>query len=304
MQIHPCHSRFVGDSRRYIGAITILCALTVACSKRDEGPARATPAVSLPSQATAGQSADVTYRFAVAPDAPAFSEDYVVFVHAFDESGSRVWTSDHEPPTPTSQWKPGAVIEYTRPMAIPRNARGPCTVEIGLYSPNSQERLTLSGESRGRRAYRVGLLDVRRSTNAPSAVYTEGFYPVETPEDAQGVEWRWSGRSGTIWLPNPKQDLDVILELDQPVSGAFGEPQRVEVRHEAKVLDSFALIAGRREVRRMSIPGAETGSSPSLRLTLSVDRTFVPSKQPNGIADDHRELGVRIFDARREPRPP
>ena len=31
-----------------------------------------------------------------------------------------MWTDDHEPPTPTRQWKPGATVEYTRTMFIPK----------------------------------------------------------------------------------------------------------------------------------------------------------------------------------------
>src|SRR5262245_12648019 len=150
---------------RFIGRIALATLITVtgACSSaRDDAPPVATPTVTLGSaNVPLGRQVAVTYRFAVSPNAPPFAEDYVVFVHVMNESGKQMWTSDHEPPMPTRQWKPGAVIEYTQPMLVPRRgSEGHFTVEVGLYSPKSRERLPLSGDNRGRRAYRVAALDV------------------------------------------------------------------------------------------------------------------------------------------------
>jgi hypothetical protein len=295
-------------NRRRFARLALACAFsagTIACAgTKDEGPVVATPSVTLPPQAPAGQSTDVTYRFAVASDAPAFAEDFTVFVHAFNEQGGRVWTSDHEPPTPTREWKPGSVIEYTRPMAIPRDVRGPVTIQLGLYSPRTQERMTLAGDSDGDRAYRVGAFEITATATGPSAVYANGFYPLEAPEHAQGVEWRWSQRSATVWVPNPKQDADFVLELDQPATAAFAEPQRVEIRSGKAVIDAFPLPAGQRTVRRVPIAAADAGTAAMVRLTIAVDRTFVPSKLPQGATGDNRELGLRVFHARLEPRTP
>ena len=35
-----------------------------------------------------------------------------VFAHFVDVDGEQMWTDDHDPPTPTSAWKPGQTIEY------------------------------------------------------------------------------------------------------------------------------------------------------------------------------------------------
>ena len=37
------------------------------------------------------------------------AEDYRVFVHFLDERAQVLWTEDHDPPVPTSEWTPGAV---------------------------------------------------------------------------------------------------------------------------------------------------------------------------------------------------
>ena len=46
-----------------------------------------------------------------------------MFVHFLDADRELMWTDDHEPPTPVRQWKPGATIEYTRTMFIPKFPR-------------------------------------------------------------------------------------------------------------------------------------------------------------------------------------
>jgi hypothetical protein len=40
-------------------------------------------------------------RFVVAPDAPPFAEDYLVFVHVIDDHGRMIGAVDDSPPTPT-----------------------------------------------------------------------------------------------------------------------------------------------------------------------------------------------------------
>jgi hypothetical protein len=91
-----------------------------------------------------------------------------------------------------------------------------------------------------------------------------------------------------------------VLDLDQPSTTAFTEPQQVEVRLGTVVVDSFALPGGKRDVRRIPISAAVAGTDATLRFTLAVDRTFVPSKLATGGSADNLELGVRVFDARIE----
>ena len=276
-----------------IAAATIAIA-TSACSRKDDAVPLATPSVMLPADKVfAGRATNVVYRFSVSPTAPAFTEDYTVFVHAIDEHGKRLWTSDHEPPTPTRQWKPGSVIEYTRPMHVPRQApEGRVQIKVGLYSLRSRDRLPLAGENDGKRAYRVGAFTVVAQSQT-ATMFVDGWYDAEAPEDAQ-AEWRWSRGTATVWLRNPKQDTTLVLDLDQPAN-AFTGPQHVTVRNGSAVVDSFDLPQGKREVRRVRIPASDLGDDGMVHLTVDVDKTFVPAKLPNG-GRDSRELGVRVFD--------
>src|SRR5437867_10143352 len=120
--------------------------------RRAERTARtlATPKITLSHGRVVADSAlEITYRFEVAADAR-FSEDYRVFAHVVDTDGEQMWTDDHDPPTPTSQWKPGQVIEYTRTVFVPIFPYvGEATIQLGLHSPKNKNepRLRLNGES-------------------------------------------------------------------------------------------------------------------------------------------------------------
>lgn len=273
-----------------IGGVAAACAR----STEDARPV-ATPTVTLSrSDVAVGTPVDVTFRFAVAPDAPAFTEDYLVFVHFLDADRERMWDDDHDPPTPTREWKPGSTIEYTRTLFVPKFPYvGPTAVEIGLYSPSTGERLPLAGTDSGMRAYRVASFNLSVQTDNMFVVFGDGWHETEVGDDAVR-EWRWLKRSGTISFRNPKTDVIVFLDVDQPVK-AFDEPQQVEVRLGEAVVDTFSLAAGARELRRIRIPASQLGSAETVQGSVSVDRTFVPAGVPALRSTDSRELGVRVF---------
>ena len=99
-----------------------LCAAGVAACRRKqpEPPPVATPSFSVSqTRVPLGSPVEVTYKFTVAPDAPPIKENYRVFVHFLDADKERMWTDDHDLPIPTTQWKPGQVIQYTKTMFVP-----------------------------------------------------------------------------------------------------------------------------------------------------------------------------------------
>jgi hypothetical protein len=278
--------------------------VAVACGEtEDTAPPVATPSVTLSrSEATVGSPLDMTYRFAVAADAPAFTEDHWVFVHFVDADGELMWTDDHAPPTPTRQWKPGAPIEYTRTMFVPKFPyTGETRVEIGLFSPQSGDRLPLRGETSGMRSYRVATFNLRLQSDNVFVVFNNGWHDAEAPEDASGLEWQWTRGAGTLSFRNPKRDVTIFIELDQPAR-AFPEPQQVEVRLGSMVLESFPLPPGPRLLRRIPVSGAQLGEGETVEMAIAVDRTFVPSGVPELRSTDPRELGVRVFRVFVQPR--
>src|ERR687891_632612 len=202
-------------------AAIALATLTLSCSNADDNAAPvATPSVTLETQSAAiGSPIDMRYRFAVAPDAPPFTGDHWVFVHFLDTDGELMWTDDHEPPTPVRQWPRGGTIEYTRTMFIPKFPYvGQARVEVGLFSPSTGERLPLSGQTRGQRSYEVATFDMRLQSDNLFVIFRDGWYETEVGGDGSGLEWQWSRKNATLSFANPKRDVEVYLQLDQPVA--------------------------------------------------------------------------------------
>lgn len=289
--------------RRLLVAL-VSTALCGACSKQtDDATPVATPTVTLATAAVPIESpVDITYKFTVAPNAPTLPENYRVFVHFNDTSGQQLWTDDHNPPTPTSEWKPGSTIEYTRTMFVPRVPyTGETTIDLGLYIPGKSERAPLQGTPVGQRAYRVGTLDVRPQRDTTLVLYHSGWHDAEVVPDSPGIEWRWSKGESTLQFRNPKRDVVLMLDLDQPQSDLKGS-QQVALRAGSVALDSFSLQPGERVVRRVAIPGAALGDSDNVELTLQVEPTFSPAYLPGASSKDVRTLGVRVFHFYLQPK--
>lgn len=275
-----------------------------ACGRTEEtAPPAATPTVTLARSAAAiGSPLEVKYRFAVARDAPPFRENYWVFVHFLDADGELMWTDDHQPPTPTERWKAGETVEYARTMFIPKFPyTGATVVEIGLFSPRTGERLPMSGETRGQRAYEVAAFELEPQLDDQFVVFKDGWHPTETADDDVGTEWQWSKKEATLTFRNPRRDVLFYLQLDRPVA-PFEEPQQVEVRAGDQTVDRFALGANQPELRKIPLTRAQIGDADPVVMRILVDRTFVPAAIPAMKSSDPRELGVRVFRAYVEPR--
>lgn len=285
--------------------VAVLMAAVIAGCGRGGDDARpvATPSLTLSRpDAAIGSPMEMTYRFAVAPDAPAFTEDLWVFVHFVDTDGELMWTDDHQPPAPMTGWKPGSVIEYTRTMFVPKFPYvGETRIELGVYSPASGDRLPLAAETDGQRSYRVATFTMRLQSDNIFVVFRDGWHETEVGEEGSGIEWQWSKQDATLTFRNPKRDVIFYLDADAPVP-AFPEAQRVEIRHGPEVVDSFTIGAGQRQLRRVAISAMQLGAAENVEMTVSIDRTFVPAAVPALRSTDPRELGVRVFRAFVQPK--
>src|SRR5580693_3855309 len=107
----PFHSKSAQVSATAFMAAAI--ALSACSRKAPPTPPVAKASVAVNRQAAPlGSPIEFTYKFVVASDAK-FAEDYRVMLHVVDADNELMWTDDHDPPTPTTQWKPGQTIEYT-----------------------------------------------------------------------------------------------------------------------------------------------------------------------------------------------
>src|SRR3954466_15283435 len=159
----------------------------------DSGPAVATPSVTLShDRAPAGSPLELTYKFVVAPSAT-FAEDYRVFVHVVDTDEEQMWDDDHNPPVPTTQWKPGQTVEYSRTIFVPVFPYvGDATIEVGLHSLKDGKRLPLTGEDAGQLAYKVAKLQLLPQTDNVYTVFKDGWHPAETASQDPSLEWQWT----------------------------------------------------------------------------------------------------------------
>jgi hypothetical protein len=264
--------------------------------KQPDTPAVATPTVTLThDRVPAGSVVDVTYKWMVANDAH-FDQDYRVFVHVKDLDGDQLWGDDHFPPVPTSQWKPGQTVEYTRTLFAPVFPYvGEATIEVGLHStnpnPREQVRLTLNGENTGQHAYKVATLSLLPQTDNLFTVFKDGWHRTESPEQDALVEWQWTKKDATLAFKNPKRDAILYLDTDAP--GSPYDAQQVQVTLGGQTIDTFEQKPMERTLRKVKLPAAAMGSGDMAEAHIIVDKTFVP-QQASG-SGDTRVLGIRVF---------
>ena len=283
-------------------AFASAAAALAGCSRKPAPePPVATPAVSLSrSRAPLGSPIDITYRFEVATNAPAFKENYRVFVGVVNTDEELMWTDDHDPPVPTTEWKPGQKIEYTRTVFIPIYPYlGDASIHVGLHSPATKKRLSLSGTDAGQRAYTVSKLQLLPQTESVFTVFKDGWHNPETPADNALVEWRWTKKEATLGFKNPRKDSLLYLDLDNP-SRTFPEGQHVQVTLNGRVIDELT-VTDQRQLRKLRLTAAQMGDGETVDMQFLTDKSFVPALQPAATSKDPRDLGIRIFHVFVEP---
>ena len=132
-------------------------------------------------------------------------------------------------------------------------------------------------------------------------VFRDGWHETEVGGEGSGLEWQWSKKDATLSFREPEADVELFLQLDQPVERRSRCRSASRSGPGSEVVDSFPLPAGRTELRRIKLSSAQLGTADTVELTISVDRTFVPAAVPALKSNDPRELGVRVFRAFVQP---
>jgi hypothetical protein len=277
----------------------LLLAASIGCGGTDNAPVVGSMSVSLSRQRVAlGSPVEITYRFTVAPDAPPLGARKV-FVHFLDANDEMMWTDDHDPPTPASEWKPGQTVEYTRTMFVGRYPYvGAAKIVAGLYSTETNERLRLSNEDRGDRSYKVADFELLPQTENIFVIYKDGWHQSEVVADGPSrTEWQWTKKEATLAFRNPKRDVVLYLDVDNPATSG-NAAQQVDVMIGDQVLGTISIEKGAPAVvRKVAISAAQLGGTDMVEIRLVADKTFVPALEPGGSSGDSRELGARVFHA-------
>ena len=267
------------------------------CSEaEDTTPPAATMQVTLSRPKVAlGSPVEVTYKFTVAQNAPNLGQRRV-FVHFLDADEELMWTDDHDPPTPTTEWKPGQTVEYTRSMFIPSYPYvGAAKIVAGLYTPGSNDRVKLSNEDRGDRSYKVVDFELLPQTENIFVIFKDGWHPAEVVTDGAGrTEWQWTKKDATIAFRNPKRDVVLVLQVDNPATGA-NAAQQVTAQIGDQTVATIPLKSNESPVLKFPVTAAQLGTGDMVEIKFTVDKTFVPALEASMKSGDPRELGARFF---------
>jgi hypothetical protein len=271
-------------------AVGSLLVLTAGCRRnQNTEPPVATPSLSFSKdRVPIGSAVTLTYKFQVAPNA-SIDKNYYVFVHVLDPEGEQMWDDDHLPSVPTSQWKPGQTIEYSRTIFVPNYPYiGEAIVRLGLYDPTSGNRLTLNAQDLSRREYLVTKFQLLPSSENIFLVTKSGWQSAEVDAKNPANEWQWTKKTATLSFRNPKKDSAFYLDFDARPD-LFNPPQHVTVKIDDKVITDFAADAKERTIRIFPISADQLGAADMVDLVFDVDKTFTPG------AGDPRELGIRVY---------
>ena len=288
---------------RHIARATVLAALLVlvgGCTGSGDPPV-ATVGMRL-DRATVplGGPLEMTLRFTVSPDLTPMTDDYRVFVHVVDDNGEQLWADDHDPPTPTSTWRPEQVVEYARRIMVPLYPYiGEASITVGLYSTETDERVPLAGDHVGQFEYRVASVAFTPQHESSFLVYEDGWYAAEFETNGQ-TNWRWTSGQGVVSFQNPRSNARLMLEVEGRPA-LFETPQRLTLAIGERVLEEVPIESSERLTIDRMLSTADLGDEDIVRLRIAVDQTFVPADRNSG--NDNRELGIRVFMTYIEPTP-
>jgi hypothetical protein len=243
-------------------------------------------------RAPIGSPIEITYRFEVGSDAEPIDKDYRVFVHFLDSHNALLFNDDHAPPEPTSSWTAGDTLEYERTLFIPLYPYlGTATIHLGLYIPETGERLGLSGVDDGNLAYQAGQIELLDQKENIFLVYKEGWHQLESDPDNRSMEWQWTKKEAVCSFRNPKKESVLYLEADTNVN-AFDEPLEVAVMIGENEIAKFKVEDRDPFLRKITIPADVLGDEDWVDLRIVNSESFIPGDK--NIGDDTRELGLRV----------
>jgi hypothetical protein len=287
------------EMRVLLRSFAVACALTAAaaCSRETASePPVATASLSLSRErAPIGSPLQITYKFQVAQGA-AIDGDYSVFVHVIEPDGEKLWQDDHQPAIPTSQWKPGQTVEYTRTVFVPNYPYiGDANIRMGLYNASNGKRLPLGAQDLGRREYLVGKINLLPQSENIFLIFKGGWHSTEVDPNNVASEWQWTAGNATVSFRNPKRDATLYVEYDARVD-LFTPPQQITLTLAGSQVGAFAADSRERQLKTFPVAAAQFGSGDMSELVLNVDRTFNPG------GGDTRQLGIRVFHLFVEPK--
>jgi hypothetical protein len=113
-------------------------------------------------------------------------------------------------------------------------------------------------------------------------------------EGAGRTEWQWTKKEATIAFRNPKRDVVLVVQADNPAA-ASNAAQQVIVNIGDQVLTTIPLSATASPVLKFPVTAAQLGTGDMVEMKFTADKTFVPALESSMKSSDPRELGARFF---------
>lgn len=276
--------------------LIILSVVAISCGKKADNQGVQLEINLAPESVTDFLFLKVKYKITLSPKFSGLEKDYKMFVHFWrTKNKEMLLQDDHILPNPTTTWKKGDTLSYTREVFIPKfidefdiNYEGHENVRltIGLYNPdNFKESYTL---------FKKTLSVQSVSLIAPEIIYDDGWHQPETNmqiKNPQERNWRWTSKRSVCIIENPKKESTLIIR------GAIDKnriaDQKVIIKINDQVLEEF-IPDQNLFTKKYTINPETLGTGDDFNLIIETDKTFIPSKL-NPEIKDNRELGIQIF---------
>jgi hypothetical protein len=238
----------------------------------------------------------MNYNYLCTEKFEGFDEGYNVFVHLWQLKNKEMLAQDdHFPEKKIAQWKKGDNIKYSREIFIPKfidefdiefKGYEEIKLTVGIYNPKVKDSQIILFQK---------ILNVQAAAlSAPEVVYDKGWHQPENnlkAEDKNERTWRWTKEAAVCIIENPKKES--LLEIRGGVDKSKLENQKVILKINDHLLDEFIPTTAKFFKKYIISPDL-MGEADEFKLTISTNKTFVPSALNPEVKDD-RQLGVQIF---------
>lgn len=275
----------------FITILILVIFILNSCSRKGE----IIPAISLSKDvATMGSVLEAEYNFKVPPNAKIPEYDGIIFIHFIDPDNNIVFTDDHSPSTPTSQWKPNENYSYKRFIFVPSDIlAGEYKIRLGIYDPSGKnERIPLNAKEIRDRSYELTKLTIK----APLwdlAKFEEGWYETERSAEDPFIQWRWIQSKAIVYLLNPIKDTKLYLSLEADPEYAPDKKIEATIKINDNEIDKILIEENKKIDKIIPISKDIAKTDKYMKCEINVSSTFVPNQV--GFSNDNRELGIKVY---------
>jgi hypothetical protein len=240
-----------------VGLALAVASLASCSRKQAPEPAVATPAVTLqPRQGAAWQPDRDHLSVRRRGQRPSFAENCTVFVGVVDADEVLMWTDDHLPSVPTTEWKPDRRSKCTRTVFVPISLYRRRLDHMGLLAGH-EEALVRSGTDGG-----SGVI----SGDAPAPPQTENVFTVnkegwngpETAVNNSSVEWQWTKKEDAR-IQESQEKTPSLSRVDNPSRTFRGSAHPGET--ERQVVYEFSVVPEGPVLRKIPLTPAQLATA-------------------------------------------